>query len=111
MSGQTAKLVVELVFTAFILVSLQGLPFTLLYFIYIDLHRLLFIHTYMVSFADYRLLLLLLMLHLNMELNLFQKPIVNILHVPDETHKVGTLRTVVRFNLQVSMFTFLWLQI
>ena len=26
------------------LVSLQGLPFTLLYFIYIDLHRLLFIH-------------------------------------------------------------------
>ena len=28
------------------LVSLQGLPFTLLYFIYIDLHRLLFIiHT------------------------------------------------------------------
>ena len=65
----------------------------------------------MVSFADYRLLLLLLMLHLNMELNLFQKPIVNILHVPDETHKVGTLRTVVRFNLQVSMFTFLWLQI
>ena len=26
------------------LVSLQGLPFTLLYFIYIDLHRHLFIH-------------------------------------------------------------------
>ena len=28
------------------LVSLQGLPFTLLHFIYIDLHRLLFIHYY-----------------------------------------------------------------
>ena len=29
------------------LVSLQGLPFTLLYFIYIDLHRLLFIHYFL----------------------------------------------------------------
>ena len=31
-------------FNSVYLVSLQGLPFTLLYFIYIDLHRLLFIH-------------------------------------------------------------------
>ena len=33
------------------LVSLQGLPFTLLYFIYIDLHRLLFIH-YLLNHGD-----------------------------------------------------------
>ena len=32
------------------------------------------------------------------------------MHVPDETHKVQTLRIVVRFDLQLSMFTFLWLQ-
>ena len=44
MSGQTAKLVEELVFSFYSVVSLQGLPFIQLYFIYIDLHRLLFIH-------------------------------------------------------------------
>ena len=31
------------------------------------------------------------------------------MHVPDETHKIKTLRTVVRFDLQLSMFTFLQL--
>ena len=35
------------------LVSLQGLPFTLLYFIYIDLHRLLFIHSFFKHFQDF----------------------------------------------------------
>ena len=35
----------------------------------------------------------------------------DILCVPDETRKVETLRTVVRFDLQLSLFTFLWLQI
>ena len=51
------------------------------------------------------------MLNLNMKLNLFYMAIVNILHIPDETRKVETLRTVIRFDLQLSMFTFLWLQI
>ena len=34
-------------------VSLQGLPFTLLYFIYIDLHRLLFIHYMLIGGAEH----------------------------------------------------------
>ena len=69
-------------------------------------HSYLQIITHMVGFEDDRLLLLLPMLHFNMELNLFYKAIVNILHVPDETHKVVTLRTVVRFDLQLSILTF-----
>ena len=65
----------------------------------------------MIGFEGYRLLLLLLMLSLNVKLNLFFKEAVNILHAPNVTHKVEALRTVVRFDLQLKMFTFLWLQI
>ena len=64
----------------------------------------------MIGFEDYRLSLLLLML--NMNIKLFHiKAIVNILLVPDETHKIETLRTAAHFDLQLSTFRFLWLQI